>query len=100
MNRYIEYTINTDIEYSILIFKFVNGYFISISEGRDHKLGYLSISVPNISNPLMTDNILAKVLSQHISDITNKLCIVSVNAKKINTINMKKIFDSVMEYIR
>ncbi len=49
--------------------------------------------------PLKAD-IYTRMLSQRIADMTDKMCIVSINAKDIDAVNMKKIIDSIMERIR
>ncbi|RMF31118.1 MAG: hypothetical protein D6752_02805 [Candidatus Nitrosothermus koennekii] len=100
MQQYIEYSVDTNgLRYSVLIFRFANGYFIAITEGDEHKLGYLGIATPNsVITPLKSD-LYAKMISQRIASISNKLCIVSINAKEINPINMKKIMNSIMERI-
>ncbi len=101
MQRCIEYSVDTaGLRYSVLIFRFANGYFIAISEGEEHKLGYLSIATPsNAITPLRSD-IYTKMLAQRIASMTDKLCIVSINAKDIDAINMKKVIASIMERIR
>jgi hypothetical protein len=88
------------LRYSVLIFKFTNGYFVAISKGKEHKLGVLGIATPsNVITPLKAD-IYTRMLSQRIADMTDKMCIVSINAKDIDAVNMKKIIDSIMERIR
>ncbi len=101
MQRCIEYSVDTaGLRYSVLIFRFANGYFIAISEGKEHKLGVLGIATPqNAITPLRAD-IYAKMLSQRIATLTNKMCIVSINIKDIDAINMKKVIASIMERIR
>lgn len=101
MQRYVEYFVDVaDQRYLVLIFRFANGYFITISEGEEHKLGYFSIATPQGTITPLKPDIYAKMLAQRIARLTDKMCIISINAKSIDAINMKKIVDSIMERIR
>ncbi len=97
-----------DREFIIFILRTKNGCFISISEGREHKIGALNISVSNgvsVSTsrviPSKYNGIFLDLLSQRIASLVNGICIVSFNVNSsLDDASMRYILENIINGLR
>jgi hypothetical protein len=100
----LEKTLNVDgRQFLIRIIRMSNGCFISISEGKLHKIGSLNVSLkgsPGVSTakviPSKYDSVFLNMLSERIASLINGICVASLFTQ--NALDLKSM-KSVMESI-
>lgn len=109
MGSIFEYRLKfNDREFIYLILKAKNGCFISISEGKEHKIGALNISVSNgisVSTsriiPSKYNSIFLDLLSQRIASLVNGICILSFNINSsLDDVCMRYILESIINGLK
>lgn len=88
---------NIDVEqrlFSIRVIGMFNGYFISISEDKQHRIGSLNVSLPGSIGvntakviPSKYDSVFLNMISERVAALTNGICITSLYTK--NSLNLK-----------
>ena len=97
-----------DREFIVFILRTKNGCFISISEGKEHKIGALNVSVFNgvsVSTsriiPSKYNGIFLDLLSQRIAALVNGICIISFNINSsLDDACMRYILESIINGLR
>jgi hypothetical protein len=93
--------------FHILILKFDNGSFISISEGSE-KIGAMVVSLSTSSTPVTTtvipsktESLFLRLTAEKISTMTQGIVIVSCNVQSVlNPETVKTLMSEIMEMVR
>jgi hypothetical protein len=97
-----------DREFIVFILRTKNGCFISISEGKEHKIGALNVSVFNgvsVSTsrviPSKYNGVFLDLLSQRIASLVNGICIISFNVNSLlDDVCMRYILEDIINGLR
>ena len=87
---------NIDVEqrlFSIRVIGMFNGYFISISEDKQHRIGSLNVSLPGSIGvntakviPSKYDSVFLNMISERVAALTNGICITSLYTKNYTSL--------------
>lgn len=89
VEQYLERTIKVEERlFSIRVIRMFNGCFISISEGDQHRIGSLNVSLHGSVGvntakviPSKYDSVFLNMVSERIAALTNGICITSLYTK-------------------
>ncbi len=104
--QYIERIVKVqERNFSIRIMRMFNGCFISISEGDQHRIGSLNVSLHRDVGastakviPSKYDSLFLSMISERLASLTNGICITSLYTKKALDLNaMKTIMGMVID---
>ncbi len=105
---YRKKTVNVDHRnFLVQIVHFVNGNFISITEGKE-KIGTLVVSIGSGGRtstatviPSKSETIFLKMVSERVALAINGICIFSLNIQKeLDLESMKALMNEIMELIK
>jgi hypothetical protein len=95
-----------DREFIVFILRTKNGCFISISEGKEHKIGALnvfngvSVSTSRVI-PSKYNGVFLDLLSQRIASLVNGICIISFNVNSLlDDVCMRYILEDIINGLR
>jgi len=108
IEEYLERSIKVeDRVFSIRIVRMINGCFISITEGEQHRIGSLNVSLHGSIGintakviPSKYDSVFLNMVSERIAALTNGICITSLHTKAALDLDaMKKIMGVITDAV-